>query len=362
MMSLPTISIIIPRKADELADAAVQAVLYSEYPQERIEIIEVTGENPSKQRNKGAATAQGEILYFLDNDSVVTPALFSRVVKHYEPPGTGETHGSIVGVGGPNLTPKIDNFWQKVSGYALASFFAHFKMAARYKPVGGVRVTGEQELILCNFSIRRDVFLQEGGLNETLYPNEENEFLNRLITKGHQFLYDPEAVIERSRRKDMRSFIRQLSNYGRGRAEQILVEGFSIQTLMFFLPSALLGYLLLLLLLNTGGKWLWWSFVPLIFYLIPAFFSAIQSAREARNPFLLLILPFWYLIMHLSYGAGLLWGFANAVSTFTGKEKQRSNEVQVIVRKTLGEMDENGLFPNVDGVFMRASLSKASRS
>ncbi|MCP4404704.1 MAG: glycosyltransferase [bacterium] len=334
---LPQISIIIPRRADENAETAVQAVLRAEYPLELIEIIEVTGENPSKQRNKGAEAAQGEILYFLDNDSIVTPGLFSHVVKHYTKAETGEASKDITGVGGPNLTPKTDGFWQKVSGYALASFFAHFTMAARYKPVGEVRVTGEQELILCNFSIRRKVFLQEGGLNETLYPNEENEFLNRLIQNGHRFLYDPEASIERSRRKDMRSFIRQLSNYGRGRAEQMLVEGFSVKSLLFFLPSGLLAYLLLLPVLNIGWNRLWWSFVPLIAYLIPALLSAFQSAIEARNPLLVPILPFWYLIMHLSYGAGLLRGFTIAARGVKGKERKRSQDVEVIVRKALGE-------------------------
>lgn len=336
-MNAFNISVIIPRKAEESAETAVRAVLNSEYPPESIEIIEVTGENPSKQRNRGAAAAQGEILYFLDNDSIVTPKLFARVVAHYENRAAEGERGAIAGIGGPNLTPASDGFWQKVSGHALASFFAHFKMAARYKPLGKVRVTGEQELILCNFSIRRDVFLQEGGLNETLYPNEENEFLNRLIENGHRFLYDPDASIERSRRKDMRSFIRQLSNYGQGRAEQILVEGFSPKSLLFFLPSGLLGYLLLLPALNIGWKGLWWSFAPLMLYLIPALFSALQSAVEARNPLLVPILPFWYLLMHLSYGAGLLRGFAIAAGGAKGNEKNRSEEVTVIVRKTLGE-------------------------
>ena len=335
-MTLPNLSIIIPRKAEESAEAAVQAVLRSDYPQERIEIIEVLGENPSRQRNVGAARAHGDILYFLDNDSIVTPDLFSRVVAHYEDEKPEGVFGEIAGVGGPNLTPKSDGFWQKVSGYALASFFAHFKMAARYKPVGNARITGEQELILCNFSIRRDVFLQEGGLNETLYPNEENEFLNRLIEHGHRFLYDPDASIERSRRKDMRSFIKQLSNYGRGRAEQILVEGFSLKSLLFFLPSGLLVYLLSLPVLNIGLRELWWSFAPLVLYLIPALLSALRSTLEARNPLLIPILPFWYLIMHLSYGAGLLRGFAIAASGPKGKAKQRSQDVEVIVRKALG--------------------------
>ncbi|PID56527.1 glycosyl transferase family 2 [candidate division KSB3 bacterium] len=336
-MTFPTLSVIIPRKAQESAEAAVQAVLHCDYPQELLEIIEVLGENPSRQRNLGAERAQGDILYFLDNDSIVTPDLFSRVMIHYTRAESGKTCEDIAGVGGPNLTPQNDAFWQKVSGHALASFFAHFKMASRYKAIGTVRFSDERELILCNFSIRRDVFLQEGGLNEQLYPNEENEFLNRSIEHGHRFLYDPEASIERSRRKDMRSFIRQLSNYGRGRAEQILVEGFSTKSLLFFLPSGFLLYLLVLPILNIGLKEPCWTFVPFLLYLIPALLSALQSTCEAKNLFLLPLLPCCYLIMHLSYGAGLLFGFAKAAHCLKEQEPPRSQQVEVIIRSALGK-------------------------
>jgi hypothetical protein len=61
-----------------------------------------------------------------------------------------------------------------------------------------------------------------------------------------------------------------------------------------------------------------------------------QSALEARNPLLVPILPFWYLIMHLSYGSGLLQGFNISAGGLKGREKKRSEDVEVIVRKALG--------------------------
>ncbi len=55
---------------------------------------------------------------------------------------------------------------------------------ARYRAVGGRRRCGEKELILCNLLLSRKVFLSNGGFREDLYPNEENEFLNRLLAGG----------------------------------------------------------------------------------------------------------------------------------------------------------------------------------
>ena len=322
-------------KTYESAEEAIQAVLHSDYPQHLIEIIEVTGESPSKQRNMGAGAAHGDILYFLDSDSIITPTLFSRVVRYY----TGKTHNHsdhLAGVGGPNLTPKTDGFWQKVSGHALSSPFAHLKMSARYKPVGTLRYSGEQELILCNLSICRDIFLRENGFNESMYPNEENEFINRLVNKGYRFLYDPDAIIYRSRRKHVWAFIRQLFHYGGGRANQIRIEGLSLKSLLFFLPLGLLVYLLALPLLSIGGKGAWWMFLPLILYILLAMLSAFHSAMQERNPLFVLILPVWYLLMHVSYGVGLFWRFFKPENSSKDESQKASQAVQVIVRKSLG--------------------------
>lgn len=342
-MNYPTISVIIPRKVDESAEEAIQAVLQSDYPQHFMEIIEVIGESPSKQRNRGAAISSGEILYFLDNDSIVRPNLFSRIVKYYldspicvndQPEGCEE----LAGVGGPNLTPKTDGFLQKISGYAFASPFAALKMCARFKSTGKMRFAGEQELILCNLSIRKKSFLRENGFNESMYPNEENEFINRLMQKGYKFIYDPDAFLYRSRRNHFWGFIRQLFNYGGGRADQILVEGFSRKSLLFFLPSGLFCYLILFTLLNILEHFLWWSFLPLALYGGLATLSALQFAIQERNPLLAGILPIWYLLMHLSYGTGLLHGFWEALSPLKKDSTTSSPPVKVIFRKKLNTL------------------------
>jgi len=333
----PTVSVIIPRKAEASAEEVVQAVLVSEYPRHLLEVIEVVGNAPSQQRNLGAHAAHGDILYFLDNDSMVTPSLFARVMQDYiDPPPHLGPSDHLAGVGGPNLTPPTDGLLQRTFGYALASPFAHFTMCARYKSTGKARVASEKELILCNLSVKREVFLREGGFNEALYPNEENEFMNRLAARGYHFIYDPDAYVYRSRRKHVRDFIKQLFHYGRGRAEQMLVEGLSWRSLLFFLPSGMLMYGLGMLGMGLAGYHVWWLYLPATLYGVLALFSAFQDAIRERHPGLMLLLPVWYLVMHLAYGVGLLHGFWKACRPGSEETQQPSPAVEVIVRKTLG--------------------------
>ena len=325
-MKFPTISIILPRREQDSAEQAIQAILGSDYPPECLEIIETIGQHPSTQRNRAAEIAQGELLYFLDNDSLVAPTLFRQIARHYA------ERPHVAAVGGPNVTPATDSAFQQLVGHALASPFAHASMAARYVPSGSVREAGEQELILCNLSIRRDIFLREGGFNEELYPNEENEFITRLRRKGYRFLYDPDAFVSRSRRTHVGAFMRQMFGYGRGRARQTIVEGFSRHSLLFFLPAALLLYLLAapVLIQNMGCS----GWFPGIVYGIGAAASAVLHCgwRQRQWKFVPL-LPLCYLLMHVSYGLGLLYGFA--APRPPRPEKADSAEVRLMRRVSL---------------------------
>ena len=350
-MTLPTISVILPRRAEDSSEEAIRAILRSDYPRERLEILEAVGHAPSRQRNQAAAAAHGDIVYFLDNDSLVTPSLFTQVARHY-----AVASDRIVGVGGPNLTPETDTFLQQLAGYALASPFAHFKMAARYIPLGGLRDAGEQELILCNLSVRRDVFAQAGGFDERLYPNEENELINRLRKRGLRWLYDPAAVIYRSRRASVTGFLRQLCSYGRGRTEQMRVEGVSLKSLLFLLPVGLLAYFALLPVLGT---WLGWqASLPLMMYGAGAGLSAlIQAGIQRRKWRLAPLLPVWYLLMHLSYGVGLLRGWFAPRRAPTVVD---SGEIQVMRRLAFGGYELfNKICPNIDK-YEQISLEKGN--
>jgi hypothetical protein len=94
---------------------------------------------------------------------------------------------------------------------------------------------------------------------------------------------------------------------------------------------------LLLLILGVSGFSFWWAYLPLVFYGLLAMISALQFAVQDRSLFLVPILPVWYLLMHLSYGTGLLWGFLNAWFPLKGSADDSSPPVEVLIRKQLSQ-------------------------
>ncbi|MDO8445601.1 MAG: glycosyltransferase [Deltaproteobacteria bacterium] len=294
-MSYPLVSVIIPVKPGKTV-SALECVKWLDYPEERLEVFVSEGTQPSRQRNEAARKAKGEILYFLDDDSCPVPDVLKRMVGHFE-------DEKVAAVGGPSITPEGDSFMQRSFGAALGSFLGGFSIRNRYRRVGKARISSENELILCNLAFRKDLFLREGGLNEKLYPNEENELMNRLQEKGYRLVHDPDAYTLRSQRKTMTAFVRQMLNYGRGRAEQTLVSPSS------FRPSHLVPTIFLLYLLSTVFSKNILYLAPLGCYLLANILSSIHSSLNWREWRFLYILPPVYLIMHICYGAGVIWGF-----------------------------------------------------
>ncbi|MFH1638326.1 MAG: glycosyltransferase, partial [Candidatus Woesearchaeota archaeon] len=227
-MELLRISVIMPVALHEDCKKSIEALKKVDYPAEKIELITVKGNRPCTQRNKAASMAKGEILYFLDNDSIVDTKIFKKAVAYY-------SDKNVAGVGGTAITHDTNTFLQKSFGLMLGSFFAAQAMASRYRRVGKARKATEKELILCNFSMRRQVFENVKGFNESLYPNEENELMNRVISKGYSLIYDPNINICRSQRDTVKKFARQIFNCGWGRTRQFLIQPSFFQPL-FILP------------------------------------------------------------------------------------------------------------------------------
>lgn len=290
---MPDVSIIIPVKPGG-AVQALENLREIDWPAGAFEVIVAEGSCPSRQRNRAAEGASGEILYFLDDDSQVLPEFLQRAVGHYADPG-------VAAVGGPSLTPATDTPLQRSFGLALASPFGGGAVRDRYRQNGSAREAGDNELILCNLSFRREVFLQLGGFDERLYPNEENALMARLQKSGWRMIHDPALAVRRSQRQTWRAFVRQLFTYGRGRAEQTILYGAgSITT---FAPSLFLLYLCTLPLIHNPVYSL-----PLLCYaiidLVFASAAAASSGWLSALPRLLLVFP----ALHLAYGAGMMLG------------------------------------------------------
>lgn len=291
---MPAISIVIPIRPG-LTPQALQLISQLARYDQKLELLVAEGNNPSRQRNAAVRHASGEIVYFLDDDSLVSADCLQRIV-------TGFSDPEVVAIGGPSLTPTTDSVLQRAIGSVLSSPLGAGGVCNRYRSTGSIRTTSERELILCNLAVRRTAFLACGGFDERLYPNEENEFLDRLKASGGVLLHDPQLVVQRSQRPTVAAFAKQMFRYGRGRARQTRIAGFS--GIMPFAPLFLLIYLLSLPFASAG---IWHA--PALLYLLAVLGAAAQGARQAGQPAFVLLLPFLYPLLHLANGAGLLAGF-----------------------------------------------------
>jgi GT2 family glycosyltransferase len=225
-------------------------------------------------------------------------------------------------VGGPSITPAEDSWLQQLFGYALSSAFGSGSVHNRYRKHGQPRETTDKELILCNLAVRRSVFIDIGGFNECLYPNEENEFMERVTSAGYKLLHVPSMTAFRSQRQTLKAFIRQMFSYGRGRGEQTLIT--SSYSLTSFIPLFFVMYLFLTLICIKYVLLL----IPLVIYMFAALISSLLVLFRTGR-FFSLLLPVIFLLMHIVNGVGLLWGLLH------GKPEPADNS-SIRIRKLKG--------------------------
>lgn len=302
--NLPSVTVLIPTRPDLADIAALTAARALDYPPEKLEILVVRGKQPSVQRNAGLKAGRGDIVYFLDDDSVAPPGNLRQAVQHFR-------DSKVKIVGGPNVCPPDAPGLEQIFALVLASW-ALGPSRARYIPVGQVRATGEKELILCNMLARRDAMLELGGFNEALYPNEENALMDAIQKRGDKLLYDPELIVYRRPRRTLKSFVKMLINYGRGRAEQFR-EYPTMGSALNFVPPLFLIYLITLPIvwaLAVGSRFQTLSglyTIPLGLYLILVLLQVLALMPRGGVMRSIGTAPF-LVLTHVVYGFGLLRG------------------------------------------------------
>ncbi len=291
----PAVSIVVPVPPSGPAPVACGCLVDSALPVAPFELLVARGRSPSAQRNAAVGTARGKYVLFLDDDSEPAPGL----VDLYR--SVLESDSSIAAVGGPAV-PRPAGIFQRVTALLLGEPLVMGRSASRYRQVGEVRPTDERELILCNMAVRRDVFLALGGFDERLFPNEENEFLERLTHAGYRAVYHPQAVVHRPQWQTVGGLLRKVFSYGRGRAAQVRRGGSHVSAMRVALALAFVGALPALATQASAA-----ALVPAFAYAL--YLLVLGTRLFVRGGLAAAVLgPFLALLIHAAYGPGVLTG------------------------------------------------------
>jgi len=308
-------SLVIP-VAPERGAPIIESLREIDYPKSEFHAIVVKGENPSENRNKGSEKARGEIIGFLDDDATVDPNILKNVEKFFE------KHPEIDIVGGPQLTPFDDIGFAKISGYALGSKFGCWKASNRY---GGGKENlnvDESALTSANLFVKKEV-TERLKFDPRLFPGEDPKFIADAKKLGFRVAYSPDILIFHKRRPTIKGFTKQIFNYGwtRPTKESFLT---TLKMPFFLIPLLFVLYLVGLLGIVTKNVIITGDIIgannqlnllnllliaPLFLYILLSLIFSIADSSKNKDYKAVLFLPFIYLLVHLSYGIGMIYGY-----------------------------------------------------
>lgn len=226
-MDSPRYTIILPMLRYR-PDQPVLASLREKMPAGPAQIIVAEGSHPARQRNAALAQARGEIIVFLDNDCSLAPDFWTELERVFAQP-------EVEIVGGPALLRPEAGGLEKIFHALLTHLLIVGTVSARYTARGEFRAATQTDLILCNLAARKTIVSKIGPLSTNLYPNEENEWLDRAKATGITAYYDPRLRVFRPQRSTWGQMASTLIRYGMGRTRQFQVSGWH-PTFHQFLP------------------------------------------------------------------------------------------------------------------------------
>lgn len=343
-MNRPFVSIVLPIRNESLhIEKTMAAICAQDYPVDRMEILLVDGmstdgtqsiicdfaarysqmrivvlDNPGKivptGLNIALHEARGEIIIRVDGHTSIAPNYVRQCVEALYRTKADNVGGRMTALG--------DNPFGKGVALATSSPFG----------IGGGRFhySEKEEWVDTVYmgAWPRRVFDKIGLFDEELVRDQDDEFNYRLRSvAGGRILLDPKIKSEYIVRSSPAALWSQYYQYGFWKVRVLQKHPLQMRLRQFAPPvfsmallgSALLAFSPTLRFLSPG--------VPLL-YLIVNFIVTIWMASRHGWRYLLL-LPFIFSILHLSYGLGFLVGiikFLNRWGDRTGKVPSWSNE------------------------------------
>ncbi|MEW6079418.1 MAG: glycosyltransferase [Thermodesulfobacteriota bacterium] len=304
-----------------------------DYPDSAYEVVTTRGTNPSAGRNQGARLARGEILAFLDDDATIPPDYLLEAEAFFR------EYPEIDIVGGPQLTATDDQGFSRISWYALSSMFGAWKVSRRYA-LREIRLNADETAVSSANLLCRKRVLDTVAFDTTLFPGEDPKFIADAIRAGFRIAYSPAIRLYHRRRATVPALMRQIFSYGKARPrKETLLE--TLRMPFFFVPSLFLLYLIGLGAVTAVQPWIVGEalsfgggltnepmpgkllFLPLLIYAAAAVLFGIYDSARNRDLKAVFVLPFMYPLIHLSYGLGMIRGYADRLRFIPGIKSRK---------------------------------------
>lgn len=319
------VSIVIPmRNEARHVSRCLDSLMRQDYPADRLEVKVVDGrsadgsaaivrgyagrmpavellDNPARVTpaalNIGIRRSAGDIVIILGSHSFVEADFVSRNVEALAASGADCVGGRIETVSDGNMG--------KIISQAMSSTFgvgnSRFRTAMRPGFVDTVAFG----------AYRREVFDRIGLFDEELIRNQDDEFNFRLIRSGGRIYLDPSIRSSYYSRSTLRGLWRQYFLYGWWKTVILRKHG-RLPAARNLAPAAALAVFILSLALALAEPSLAWvAAVMLTAYLIMSL--AVTLRLVGRKGPSMLLLPFAFVTLHLSYAAGFICGLPNLV-------------------------------------------------
>jgi GT2 family glycosyltransferase len=274
------------------------------------QIIPAGNISPAIKRDLGVREAKGKYIAFIDDDAYPKEDWLDVAEKYL-------SRLEVSALGGPQITPPKNTFWQKVSGAVFLSPLSGTALK-RYYPQGKGCFVDDWPTV--NFFIKKAVFEESGGFDSKYWPGEDTKLCLDIIKKlKKKIFYAPELQVYHHRRAGFKKHLKQIGNYGlhRGFFAKELPE--NSNKFMYFIPSLLDIFIVFGFISSLLYPILWkFYFLGIAVYLLAILFSTVIIWKRSGSFFISLMTISYIISTHIWYGLRFIQGFI-----FTKKLKSK---------------------------------------
>ena len=325
------VSIICPIFNEEKYIAkCINSILEQDYPKDDLEVLFVDGMSKDKTRdiikvfsleypfiklldnpdkyvpqamNKGIEASKGDIIIRIDAHAIFPKKYLSTLVR-YQKDLNADNVGGVM-----ETLPANNSLQARAIATALSSSFG---MGNSYFRVGATELRQVDTVPFGCFPKR--VFETVGTYDEELTRNQDDELNGRVIKNGGKIYLIPNLVIKYFARDSISKTRKMFYQYGLYKPLVNKKLGSPATIRQFFPLMFVLGLIVGVPLLFIHKLFLYIYISILCIYLIGAVMFAIKDSKDKSE---VLILPYIYLNIHISYGWGYLVGM---YKIFTGSK------------------------------------------